>query len=95
MAVWKVELAILGDQSFQMPKGSEIIEVREQAEMGCMWFRFDDAQKGNLEARTFSTRGTRWDFDGTEGNYVGSYHLSGGALVFHVFEKKVAHEKSN
>lgn len=79
--VWK---AILNDEDMHIdvPIGSELLYVREQGEQICVWYRCDPNQP--KERRFLKVRGTGWN-DAT-GKYLGSAHLSGGSLVFHVFE---------
>lgn len=66
----------------EVPKGTEFLTAREQNDQICVWFLCDpDAPK---EARTLEICGT--GSAGSDGRYLGSCHLRGGAFIFHVFE---------
>ena len=67
---------------FGAPAGAELLTAREQGDDICVWFRCDP--KRPVEMRTVAVCGT--GHDAPSGRYLGSAHLEGGALVFHVFE---------
>jgi hypothetical protein len=85
-SVWKYPLDMEINE-LEMPIGAQVLTVREQHGMGCLWALVNpDREK---EIRTFRVVGTGWTCeDGLD--YQGSFHLSGGSLVFHVFENKQA-----
>jgi hypothetical protein len=68
----------------QMPKGAEVLTVREQGEEICLWALVDPSAE--KETRQFHSFGTGHDVDDLPMKYVGTSHLEGGALVFHTFE---------
>jgi hypothetical protein len=82
VTIWKAVIA-RDDYSFDAPKGAELLTAREQGRDICVWFRCDPTEP--KEARRVEVSGTGWD-NAPTGRYVGSAHLDGGALVFHVFE---------
>lgn len=80
--IWKYTLKPRVE--LQMPKGAEVLTVREQSEDICLWALVDPAAE--KETRQFHSFGTGHKVDDLPMKYVGSAHLQGGALVFHVFE---------
>ena len=82
--VWKFVLQ--PEISLSMPKGAELLSVASMGDDICLWVRVNpNAEKVN---RTFLGFGTGHDMpDNLQLQFVGTAHLSGGALVFHVFEK--------
>jgi hypothetical protein len=71
----------------QMPKGARLLTAREQADEICVWAEVDTEQP--TEQRHFQVFGTghlMHEDMGTSREYVGTAHLEGGALVFHVYE---------
>lgn len=71
-------------QTFDAPKGAELLTAREQGGDICVWFRCDPTQP--KEKRRVIVCGT--GHDAPAGRYLGSAHLEGGAFVFHVFEDR-------
>ncbi len=57
----------------------------EHADLLQLWAMVDE--KAGITLRTFATYGTGNPMpDGNPGEYVGTYQINRGALVFHVFE---------
>lgn len=84
--IWKAELAATEAQMIDVPRGAELLCAREQNEAVCVWFRCDPSEA--LEKRQIIVCGTGHGAPSEQsGRYLGSAHLQGGALVFHVFEK--------
>lgn len=91
--VWKFELGREGRTLVKMPRGAEVLCVQAISAMGILtgrdepylWALVDpDAEQ---EERVFETYGTGHAIDAEEyRNYVGTYTMLNGALVFHVFE---------
>ena len=85
MRIWKWTLHIEDLQSREMPVGAKLLTVQVQDGMPQLWALVDE--EAAIETRTFATYGTGNPMpDGDPGAYVGTYQISGGALVFHVFE---------
>lgn len=91
--IWKYELEMIDNQAISMPRGSEIVAVQDQCGSICIWALVD-----TLEGRDFRF----FDIIGTGHpihdhghspavtwcrNHVGTVQQSGGALVWHVFER--------
>lgn len=80
--VWKSVLKTTTHQAIRVPIGSELLTAREQHGQVCVWYRCDPDEP--LEARYIAVCGT--GHHSANGRYIGSAHLEGGSLVFHVFE---------
>ncbi|OGM09291.1 hypothetical protein A2Z67_05110 [Candidatus Woesebacteria bacterium RBG_13_36_22] len=73
----------------QIPKGGVPLFVGNQKEVAQIWFLVDPSQE--KETRHFSVFPTGVELPNNVGNfggyhYIGSFLMSGGNLVFHVFE---------
>ena len=76
-----------GRLKVQMPKGAKVLTAREQIDDVCVWAEVDTTAP--KEIRVFEVFGTGQAIPqgmGMEWRYVGTAHLEGGALVFHVYE---------
>jgi len=86
--IWKFQLETKDDQMIVMHKGAKILCVQTQHEQPCLWVLVDANQK--TDERYFEIFGTghyiRWKTDKPYRKYIGTYQLTEGALVFHVFE---------
>ena len=85
--IWKFELETIGNQNIEMPIGAEILTIQAQSEEPCLWALVNPEAKKEL--RIFEIFGTghpiRYD-TGITRNFIGTYQLKDGGLVFHVFE---------
>jgi hypothetical protein len=81
--VWKFPLRMAGAHTLKMPEGSEILCLREQDDVPCLWALVDPSAP--QERRHFLTYGTGHDMT-TAGRYVGTTIHLGGTLVLHTFE---------
>ncbi len=86
-SIWKQVLEATNEQTVQLPKGAKILCVQAQRETPCIWFRTRDTKSKETESRTFAIYGTDHEHHAITGEYIGTFQLQGGALVFHVFEK--------
>ena len=92
ITIWKATLEVQTKQSVTMPRGAAVLCAAAQGDGICIWFRCDTSAP--TEERIFYVYGTGHDMDsGADGSgghavgrYVGTAHLFGGKLVFHVFE---------
>lgn len=84
-ATWKYPLPCAGSTEIPMPRGAKVLTVQTQNHQPVLWARVD-TNEWMFESRVFHIRGTGHPFDGHEGEYVGTFQLEGGRLVFHVFE---------
>ena len=73
--------------TLSLPVGAEILTVQAQHGMPILWALVDPKQP--LEERYFRLAGTghpiMYDM-GSEYNYIGTFQLHGGSLIFHLFE---------
>lgn len=82
--IWKYPLAVDDSQSLDLPQGAVLLTVVAQGGTPCLWALVDPIRP--TEPRRFLTYGTGHPYEPMGQTYLGSYQLSGGALVFHVFE---------
>lgn len=86
MKIWKYPLQVIDLQSLLIPKGAKLLTVQTQGDMPQLWTLVDE--KAQIVPRNFATYGTGNPIpDSDPGQYVGTYQIQGGVLVFHVFEK--------
>jgi len=84
ISIWKFPLQTINAQEIKMPVGAEILTVQVQNDEPYLWARVDtDAFAGS---RQIAIHGTGHELSALTRKYIGTYQLSGGALVFHVFE---------
>ena len=84
--VSKLDLELVYSQTVAVPVGAKVLCVQTQDGLPKLWIYCDKSARKEL--REFLIHGTGHDID-DEGNaltYIGTFQLSGGALVFHVFE---------
>lgn len=85
--IWKFELKTTDNQTIEMPANAEILTVQTQHEVPCIWALVDPTEPN--EKRFIKVFGTGHDVHyemGLSRNYLGTYQLHNGSLVFHVFE---------
>ena len=85
MRIWKWTLPIADEQKLYIPKGAKILSVQTQNNLGCLWALCDETAE--KEYRTLCVYGMGYAVSDNPGNYLGTFQLYGGNLVFHVFEK--------
>lgn len=82
--IWKFELETTDNQFIEIPKGAQLLAVQTQSDKPCLWALVDpNAEK---EKRCFEVFGTGHVINSNNREYIGTYQLNGGNLVFHVFE---------
>ena len=91
--IWKFVLAAEELQTIAMPADATLLYAREQGNDICVWAEVETSHWAEFlqEDRTFEVfaTGQRWpDNARAKRAYLGSAHLQGGALVFHVYERK-------
>lgn len=82
-SVWKVPLVIDDAQTVTLPVGAELLTVQVQRGEPCLWARVDP--RGTLGDITIRLAGTGHPIDDDVGDYVGTFQMHDGDLVFHVF----------
>lgn len=83
--IWKWILPI--DGMISAPIGAKVLDVQSQDGEPCLWLLVDPS--GCKVDRKFTTYGTGHQVPDDPGEYVGTYQLLDGALVFHVFEEEL------
>ena len=86
--IWKFPVPEEDSFAIQMPYGAGILCVQTQGDRPFVWAEVDPERE--TEGRTFRLFGTGHpqEVDGML-DYVGTFQVRGGALVFHLYE---AHE---
>lgn len=85
--IWKFEIKT-DKGNIEMPKDAEILSIQEQNNKPCIWALVNPDNE--TEERYFELFGTGHDVPcgmGIERNFIGTFQLSGGVFVFHVFER--------
>lgn len=86
MKIYKYTLAVTDLQTLALPERAKVLTVQTQHKLPQLWALVDESA-ATTQARRFATYGTGNPMpDGDPGQYIGTYQLGGGALVFHVFE---------
>ena len=80
--IWKWTLQI--ETTIDMPHGAKVLSVQMQHGKPQLWALVDPGAK--KYPRTFHVHGTGHDLPDEPGQYVGTFQMNGGGLVFRVFE---------
>ena len=86
MVIWKERLKLADKQVITMHSGAKILDVQVQKTHLYVWFLCD--QSANTVDRTFTIYGTGRPIPDNPGEYIATFQLDNGSLVFHVFEEK-------
>lgn len=84
LTIWKFQLKTSDLVAINMPEGSKIISLQVQSSVPTIWALVNPAEM-KIKTRYFRIYGTGHPIE-SKGDFVGTYQLSEGALVFHVFE---------
>lgn len=74
------------EQVLELPRGSKILTVHEQNGDAMLW-ALVDIESEEKEKVEFKIVGTGWVFEDKGFEYVSTFQLENGTLVFHVFKK--------
>jgi hypothetical protein len=84
--VYKYPIEIKGVQELDMPVGASVLTVQIQRGRPCIW-AIVDPEQAEINPRSFRLAGTGHPIDGDDVLcYIGTFQLSEGDLVFHLFE---------
>lgn len=83
--IFKYPLQVTDQQTIKMPYGAKVLCVQVQDGTPCLWALVDPTVES--VDHFVNTVGTGHPTNQVAENYVGTYQLQGGALVFHVFIK--------
>ena len=87
--IYKYELKLNSGQNIEMPKGSEILTIQTQYGRPCMWCLCPIIEDGESECRNieiYPTGAPIVSDMGATRDYLGTFQIENGSLVFHVFE---------
>ena len=84
MQIWKYPLEIRDEQSIKMPGTSAILAVQVQNGTPCLWVMVDPRNPGRF--RKIAIYGTGHEMSQSPYNYIGTFQVANGSLVFHVFD---------
>ena len=84
--IWKFGI-IPSQKTIEMPKGAKVLSVQMQNDIPCIWVLVDP--KADKTKRTFEIFGTGHDIecDGISREFIGTFQMHSGSLVFHLFER--------
>lgn len=89
--IWKIKLEVTKDQEITVRKNAEFLCVQAQNEIPCIWVLVDPNKKEEIPVR-IKIFGTGHEIGEKELDgfvYIGTFQLSKGAFVFHVFGEDV------
>ena len=88
MRIWKWQLNLTDEQTVMMPTGAKLLDVQMQGETTggacCLWAMCDE--NAPKEPRRIAIYGTGNLMPDEPGEYIATFQVHGGALVFHAFE---------
>ena len=85
--VWKFELAVTDEQAVRVPRGAQFLTVQMQGDRPCLWALVDP--NAQPEDRIVRIHGTGHPVSESHLlQYISTFQLDGGALVFHAFEAR-------
>lgn len=85
MRIWKWTLAATDLQTVELPQGAGILSVQMQGDMPQLWALCDEKAE-RKEKRHIAIYGTGNPMPDDPGDYIATFQMHGGALVFHAFE---------
>ena len=84
--IWKFTLdGRASPQSIQMPKGAQSLSVQVQGENPCLWAIVNP--QAEPETVLISIYGTGHNLPDNPGEFIGTFQISNGRFVFHVFKE--------
>lgn len=84
MRIWKWEIEVTDEQTLMMPSGAKLLDVQMQAGKCCVWALCD--QNAEKKPRHLAIYGTGNFMPDDPGEYIATFQMHGGSLVFHAFE---------
>ena len=85
--IWKYDVPMEDYFEIDMPKDAQILTVQTQNGEPKLW-ALVNLDITILEKRKFRHSGTGHPITDDNMDYIGTYQLHGGGLIFHVFEVK-------
>lgn len=87
MRIWKFPLEVTDRQELRLPVASKILTVQTQRGVPCLWALVNEETAAN-SLRKIAIYGTGNPLPDNPGEYIATFQMHGGDLVFHVFEVK-------
>lgn len=85
MRIFKWTLAVTDTQTLELPQGAGILTVQVQGDMPQLWALCNE-NATTKERRHIAIYGTGNPMPDEPGDYLATFQMHGGALVFHAFE---------
>lgn len=87
--IWKFDVMVNDSVDIEMPAKAEILSIQTQGGLPRMWALVDpNAEKEMRHFAVFGTGHKHPDEVFDRLVFIGTFQLAGGALVFHLFERK-------
>ena len=83
--IFKYELEVTDRQAIQMPTGAVLRAIQWQGMQLCLWAEVND--EAAPVPREIAIYGTGQSMPNYPGNYIGTFQMNQGALVFHVYDR--------
>jgi len=85
--IYKYELEVMDNQNLRLPIGAKILTVQSQNGKPCLWALVDiSAETEVRHIEIFGTGHPVLSDMGTSREYISTFQMHGGQLVFHAFE---------
>jgi hypothetical protein len=82
--IWKFPLKIVDDQPIEVPVGAKLLYAQIQFGECCLWALCDPSAP--RETRRIAIYRTGHEIPNDPGEYLATFQMRDGELVFHVFE---------
>lgn len=82
--VFKYPVEIDGKFSLLLPMEAKILAVQIQHDKPCLWALVDP--NAPVETRSFRLAGTGHPIDEESLEYIGTFQMASGSLIWHLFE---------
>lgn len=86
MRIWKWTLAVKDEQTIELPMNAKLLSVQMQGELPQLWALVDENQP-RKQGRRIAIYGTGNPMPDSPGEYISTFQMHDGALVFHAFER--------
>lgn len=84
--IWKYQFPIDDHITILMPHGAKVLAVQVQDRVPCIWALVDTRETKCVPYK-FRLYGTGHPCESDLSNYIGTFQMAGGKLVFHLFEE--------
>jgi len=81
--IFKYEIPVNDEIELDLPKGAKVLTIQLQKGVPCIWMLVNPDL--STEKRLFWLYGTGMEVKQTHLNYLGSFQMLGGDLIFHLF----------